>query len=68
KKMAEDAKVSVRNTRKDANKKVAALVKEEDLSEDEQKRAEAQIQKLTDDYVAKIDQVLVKKQDEIMTI
>jgi ribosome recycling factor len=66
--MAEDAKVSVRNTRKDANKKVAALVKEEDLSEDEQKRAEAQIQKLTDDYVAKIDQVLVKKQDEIMTI
>ena len=60
----EDAKVGVRNNRKEANNEI----KKADVSEDVQKNAEADIQKLTDTYSAKIEAKLVAKEKEIMTI
>jgi len=61
---AEDAKVGVRNDRKTANNEL----KKTDVSEDLQKNAEADIQELTDKYIAKIDSILEAKEKEIMTI
>lgn len=61
---AEDAKVSIRSARKDANDEVKAL----DASEDMIKSAEEDVQKLTDSYVAKVDAHLEKKEAEIMTV
>lgn len=62
---SEDAKVGVRSARKDANTEIKKL---EDVSEDLQKNAEVDIQKMTDKYVAKIDSILDVKEKEIMTI
>ncbi|SHI88407.1 ribosome recycling factor [Mesonia phycicola] len=61
---AEDAKVGVRNDRKSANNDI----KKSDVSDDEKKNAEVDIQKLTDKYIAKIDEVLANKEKEIMTV
>ncbi|MBF8149894.1 ribosome recycling factor [Winogradskyella sp. F6397] len=61
---AEDAKISVRSARKDANHDI----KDSDVSEDLQKNAELDIQKLTDAYVKKIDETLDIKEKEIMTV
>ncbi|MHA6278738.1 ribosome recycling factor [Salinimicrobium sp. CAU 1759] len=61
---AEDAKIGVRNDRKNANQEIKKL----DLSEDLQKSAEADIQKLTDTYIEKIDKILAVKEKEIMTV
>lgn len=61
---AEDAKISVRTARKDANNDI----KKADVSEDLQKNAEADVQKLTDTYVQKIDSLLEVKEKEIMTV
>ena len=65
---AEDSRVAIRNTRRDANSAVARLVKEENLPEDDQKRAEDRIQKMTDKYIDEIDEVLKKKEAEVMEI
>ncbi|NVJ60473.1 MAG: ribosome recycling factor [Gammaproteobacteria bacterium] len=65
---AEAAKVAVRNIRRDANSTFKELVKEKEISEDEERRAQDDIQKLTDDHVAKIDSVLAEKEDELMEI
>ncbi|MFC7445754.1 Ribosome recycling factor [Mesoflavibacter sp. HG96] len=62
---AEDAKIGVRNARKEANNDIKKL---EDASEDLQKNAETDIQDLTDNYVKKIDQLLTVKEAEIMTV
>ena len=64
---AEHGKVSVRNVRKDANDHLKKLLKEH-ISEDEVKKAEAKVQDLTNEYVKKIDEILAKKEDEIMTV
>jgi ribosome recycling factor len=64
---AEHGRVSVRNVRKDANDHVKKLLKEH-VSEDEVKKAETRIQELTDDYVKQIDDLLAKKEEEIMTV
>ena len=64
---AEHGRVSVRNVRKDANDHVKKLLKEH-VSEDEVKKAEKEIQELTDEYVKKIDELLAKKEEEIMTV
>jgi ribosome recycling factor len=64
---AEHGKVSIRNIRKDTNNGLKALLKE-GASEDEIKRAEDKVQGLTDQYIAKIDDLLAKKEVEIMTI
>ena len=68
KEYAEEARVAVRNARRDGNSHVAKCVKEDNLPEDEQRRAEAEIQKLTDKYVAEVDAAFKKKEAEVMEI
>ena len=65
---AEQARVAVRNIRRDANQHLKALIKDEHLPEDAEKRAETEIQKLTDRYVAEIDSVLEEKEQDLMEI
>ncbi len=64
----EDAKVAVRNLRRDANGQIERLEKDKEISEDDQRRFETDIQKLTDRYVAEIDKVITEKEKEIMTV
>ncbi len=64
---AEHGRVSVRNVRKEANDHIKKLLKEH-VSEDEVKKAERKIQELTDEFVKKIDELLAKKEEEIMTV
>ena len=64
----ESAKIAVRNLRRDANEAVKKLVKDKLASEDEQKRAEADIQKVTDKHIADIDKVVTSKEQEIMAV
>lgn len=66
KKRAEESKVAVRNIRRDMNEKIKDLKKEKKVSEDEQFRAQEQIQKATDDYIKKIDAVCGVKEKEIL--
>jgi ribosome recycling factor len=68
KKLGENAKVAIRNIRRDANDSFKKLSKEEDISEDEIKGLEADIQKLTDKYVAEVDAAVEKKTNEILTV
>ncbi|MCP1676149.1 ribosome recycling factor [Natronocella acetinitrilica] len=65
---AEQAKVAVRNIRRDANNDLKTLLKEKDISEDEERGANDLVQKLTDKYVAEIDALLEKKETELMEI
>ena len=64
---AEQGKISIRNLRKDTNDELKKLQKE-GVSEDEIKKAEEEVQKLTDKYVGKIDEMLAKKEEEIMKV
>ena len=64
----ENAKIAVRNLRRDANEAVKKLVKDKLASEDDQKRAEADIQKTTDRHVAEIDKLVAAKEQEIMAV
>ncbi|MES2975916.1 MAG: ribosome recycling factor [Pseudomonadota bacterium] len=64
----ENAKIAVRNLRRDANESVKKLVKDKLASEDDQKRAEADIQKTTDRHVAEIDKLVAAKEQEIMAV
>lgn len=66
KKKAEESKVAVRNIRRDINEKIKDLKKDKKVSEDEQFRAQDEIQKITDDYVKKIDGVYATKEKEIL--
>ena len=68
KKKAEDAKVAVRNIRRDGNDSFKKLSKAEDISEDEIKSLEDDLQKLTDQYISKIDKLCEEKSTEIMTV
>ena len=68
KKAGEDAKVALRSIRRDANDKVKNLKKDNTISEDEMKKAEDDIQKITDKFVKEIDAVIVAKEKEIMSI
>ncbi len=65
---AENAKVALRNVRRDANQDLKDLEKEKLISEDELRRGEAEIQKLTDAFVAEIDQLLADKETEMMSV
>jgi len=65
---AESARVSIRNARRDANGMLKDLVKEKEISEDEERRGQDQIQKLTDTYVAKVDAALGVKEADLMEI
>lgn len=65
---AEQGRVSVRNVRRDANDKIKALLKEKTISEDEERRAQDEIQKLTDRYIKKVDEALASKEAELLEI
>lgn len=64
----ENAKIAVRNLRRDANESVKKLEKEKLVSEDDQKRSEADIQKLTDRFIAEVDRLVVSKEQDIMAV
>jgi ribosome recycling factor len=68
KKMAEESKVRIRNERRDANEKLKALKKDNKISEDDLFGSQAEVQKVTDDYIKKTDQVLAVKEKEILEI
>ena len=64
----ESARVAVRNLRRDANEAVKKMVKDKLATEDEQKRTETDIQKLTDKYIAEVDKVILEKEQDIMAV
>lgn len=64
----EDAKVAVRNLRREANEGLKKLVKDKEISEDDERRAQDDVQKLTDRSVADIDKMVTQKEAEIMTV
>ena len=64
----EDAKVAVRNLRREANTATERLTKDKEISEDDETRAKADIQKLTDRFIGEIDKVIADKEKEIMTV
>lgn len=68
KKMAEDGRVAVRHVRRDAMEQLKKHGHDSGITEDQEKQAEKDLQKLTDDYIAKIDQHLAHKEKEIMTV
>jgi ribosome recycling factor len=66
-KMAEEARVAVRNIRREANDKLKVLAKDKKVSEDDERRGHDQIQKTTDRFIAKVDDTLKKKEQEILS-
>jgi len=64
----ETAKVAIRNLRRDANQQLKDAVKDKAISEDDERRGEEEVQKLTDRYVAEIDKLLAQKEQELMQI
>ncbi|MEN9472422.1 MAG: hypothetical protein RLZZ495_511 [Pseudomonadota bacterium] len=64
----ENAKVSIRNLRRDANDAVKKMVKDKLASEDDQKRSEADIQKLTDKYITEVDRLVGAKEQDLMAV
>ena len=64
----ESAKVAIRNVRRDANDAFKKLVKDKEISEDDERRAQDEIQKLTDHYVAEVEKALQTKEAEIMAV
>ena len=67
-KMSEDAKVAIRNVRRDANDKSKAMKKNSEMTEDEQKQSDKAIQDLTDKYIKEIETITAAKEKEIMEI
>lgn len=63
---AEQGRVSIRNIRRDANDKIKALLKDKEISEDDERRSQDEIQKLTDMFIKKIDEALALKEAELM--
>ena len=68
KSMSEKAKIAVRNIRKDANDKVKKLEKDKEISEDDSKKGQAEVQKITDATVAQIDSILASKEADILKV
>jgi ribosome recycling factor len=64
----EETKIAIRNLRRDANEHLKRLIKDKEISEDEERRAQDEIQKLTDRFVADVDILVVEKDKEIMTV
>jgi len=64
----EQAKVAVRNIRRDANSDIKALLKEKEITEDEERQAEDAIQKLTDKYIVEVDKLLEAKEKDLMEL
>lgn len=68
KKVAEDSRVAIRMIRRDANEAVKKSLKDKAISEDESKKSETEIQKMTDDFIKKVDQIADEKEKSILTI
>lgn len=68
KKMSEESKVAVRNIRRDVNEMIKDLKKEKEISEDEQFKAQEETQRITDDFIKKIDMIYSAKEKEILEI
>jgi len=64
----ENARVAVRNTRRDAITHLKDMLKKKEVSEDDERRAQEEVQKLTDRYVAEIDKVVAEKEKEVLTV
>ncbi|HEV8308855.1 MAG TPA: ribosome recycling factor [Methylomirabilota bacterium] len=65
-KLAEEARVAVRNIRREAKDKLRGLAKDKKISEDDEKRSETELQKLTDRFIQRVDELLKKKEQEIL--
>ena len=65
---AEEARVGIRNARRDANSAIEKMKKDTEISEDDAKRGEAECQRLTDKYIAEVEEVLKKKETEVMEV
>src|SRR3954465_14945627 len=68
KKICEDARVAVRMVRREANDSLKQSLKDKEISEDDNKRSQEEVQKITDDYIKKIDQLAADKEKELMTV
>lgn len=68
KKLGEDAKVAIRNIRRDQNDKVKSAEKAKTISEDESKKVQEEIQKITDQYIKEVDKVVEAKEKELLTV
>ena len=66
--IGEKCKVSIRNIRREANDELKRLLKSKEISEDDEKKFEKNVQKITDEHIKKIDEKIVSKEKEIMTI
>lgn len=67
-KMAEEGRISVRHARQETNKSIKQLEHDHDISEDEARRQQDKVQTITDDYIAKIDEMMAKKEEEVMEV
>ncbi|MBU5437674.1 ribosome recycling factor [Tissierella sp. MSJ-40] len=67
-KNGENAKIAIRNTRRDANEKLKKMEKNKEISEDDKKLAEDEMQKLTDKFIEEVDEITKKKEEELMEI
>jgi ribosome recycling factor len=65
---AEDAKIAIRNIRRDANESLKKLLKDKAISEDDERRTQEEVQKLTDKFVAEVDKLVVEKEKDVMTV
>ncbi|PJA28276.1 MAG: ribosome recycling factor [candidate division Zixibacteria bacterium CG_4_9_14_3_um_filter_46_8] len=68
KKLGEDNKVAIRNIRRDANESLKAAQKDKGISEDDQRKGQNQVQESTDKFIKKIDELIVKKEKEVMEV
>lgn len=68
KKLGEDAKVAIRNVRRDQNEKVKSAEKDKKISEDESKKIQEEIQKVTDNFIKEVDKVVDAKEKELLTV
>jgi ribosome recycling factor len=64
----EDAKIAIRNIRRDANESLKKLLKDKAVSEDDERRAQDEVQKLTDKFVIEVDKMMIEKEKEILTV
>jgi ribosome recycling factor len=64
----ENAKIAIRNIRRDANHHLKELLKEKDITEDEERRTETEIQQITDDSVSKVDEIVAEKERDLLEI
>ncbi|MCK4508416.1 MAG: ribosome recycling factor [Desulfuromonadales bacterium] len=68
KRLGEEAKIAVRNVRREGNDTLKKLEKDKEITEDELKRGEKEVQDVTDDYVARVDKVIAEKEKDLMEI